>query len=630
MKALKRLSLIDGSAPQLDYGFTYRYGAANNDNSYITTGSNSVSTPHRLEEISNTNGDLYHYDYDAIGNIRQQVITNNSQNLKTDNYCWNENATLKGWSNGDQSANGMAAHYVYDHSGERVLKTIAYGGLATVNNSGNVVMAMESPTVYVNPYYIATPYQEAQLVSKHYYMGGQRVASSVTDLRPQPWSTPPSGEEYELPNQSTAADAVIMDFVETMNCVFNDQIQFGFGDMLSMPQLDEIAFVDCEEGTVVEEFEPFLTENLQCACEQGTYWVSQYEFSCNEVNVMYWYHPDYLGSVEAVTDADGEVYQFFHNTIWGDRPSGNNPVDCFREGARLPRGRQQQKAFLFNNFTSRYRFNGKERDWETGNYYYGARYYDPEISVWLGVDPLASTSANLTPYHFVSGNPLNRIDPDGRKDWRLGKEGEMTLTNENIFYARNSDGQVRQLSSEKDLLKGEVLVDKIIAEDDESSIYIESFSGFLSYRRPNKNGSIEKARWRSFGNVDDAEELYEFGANHTNVEWAFAESRGAQGKDPVAFVGNNDGGHSWLVDDFERIMIPEGMLFHVSHSHISHIEGASRPDMENAFKVGDGPIRTVYDVSSGYLGFDQFTLQSYLQNNRRFNEAYGHDRPKQK
>ena len=35
-----------------------------------------------------------------------------------------------------------------------------------------------------------------------------------------------------------------------------------------------------------------------------------------------------------------------------------------------------------------YKFNGKELDEETGLYYYGARYYDPRISVWLSVDQL--------------------------------------------------------------------------------------------------------------------------------------------------------------------------------------------------------------------------------------------------
>jgi len=49
---------------------------------------------------------------------------------------------------------------------------------------------------------------------------------------------------------------------------------------------------------------------------------------------------------------------------------------------------------------------------ETGNYYYGARYYDPKISVWLSVDPILKY--HESPYSFASNNPIRLIDPDGR------------------------------------------------------------------------------------------------------------------------------------------------------------------------------------------------------------------------
>jgi len=390
-------TLSDTKAPQLDYSFSYAFGSSNDNNNHITQPVTASSTNHRLEEITNTNGDLYEFNYDELGNISQQVITDvNGQNVKTDNYCWHENASLKGWSNGDQSANGMAAHYVYDHSGERILKTIALGGLATVNNRGEVIMVMESPTVYVNPYYIATPYQQTQMVSKHYYMGAQRVASAMSDLPVQTIAQPigeGGGEEYSQPNYSSASDAVIIDFEQTMNCVFNSSATFAFNTMLQMPALDEVAFLDCVEGAITDP-EVLAIEDPECACEQSTYWATYFGANCPEVNVMYWYHPDYLGSVEAVTDAKGEVYQFFHNTIWGE------PL-------------QQQKAFLYNSFSSRFRFNGKERDWETGNYYYGARYYDPKTSIWLSVDPWAAKYPHITPYNFVENNPIMLVDPTG-------------------------------------------------------------------------------------------------------------------------------------------------------------------------------------------------------------------------
>jgi RHS repeat-associated protein len=66
----------------------------------------------------------------------------------------------------------------------------------------------------------------------------------------------------------------------------------------------------------------------------------------------------------------------------------------------------------------RYRYNGKERDEETGLYYYGARYYAGWLGRFISVDPLAQESPDMNPYHYVRNNPVNRVDPDGMQDTR--------------------------------------------------------------------------------------------------------------------------------------------------------------------------------------------------------------------
>ena len=47
-------------------------------------------------------------------------------------------------------------------------------------------------------------------------------------------------------------------------------------------------------------------------------------------------------------------------------------------------------------------------------YYFGARYYDPAIGLWLSVDPLAHLYPSRSPYNYVYNNPINEVDPDGR------------------------------------------------------------------------------------------------------------------------------------------------------------------------------------------------------------------------
>jgi RHS repeat-associated protein len=57
-----------------------------------------------------------------------------------------------------------------------------------------------------------------------------------------------------------------------------------------------------------------------------------------------------------------------------------------------------------------YLFNGKELDKETGLYFYGARYYDPRISMFYGVDPLAEKYINQSPYAYAANNPIRFVD----------------------------------------------------------------------------------------------------------------------------------------------------------------------------------------------------------------------------
>jgi len=66
-----------------------------------------------------------------------------------------------------------------------------------------------------------------------------------------------------------------------------------------------------------------------------------------------------------------------------------------------------------NSWNTPYKFSGKELDDETGYNYFGARYYDPNISIWLSVDPLSDKHPDYTPYAYVYNNPVNLFDPFG-------------------------------------------------------------------------------------------------------------------------------------------------------------------------------------------------------------------------
>ena len=107
--------------------------------------------------------------------------------------------------------------------------------------------------------------------------------------------------------------------------------------------------------------------------------------------IIYWYHPDYVGNVDLVTDLNQEAYEFYLYNPWGES------LYHWESGS--------------SSWNSPYRFNSKEFDAETGMHYYGARYHHPKLSVWMSVDPLVSKT--LDSYAFTGNSPIILIDTDG-------------------------------------------------------------------------------------------------------------------------------------------------------------------------------------------------------------------------
>jgi RHS repeat-associated protein len=133
----------------------------------------------------------------------------------------------------------------------------------------------------------------------------------------------------------------------------------------------------------------------------------------------YFYHPDHLGSSSLITDGTGALTQHIQYVPFGE---------VFVEERT-------------NSWSTPYKFNGKELDEETGLYYYHARYYDPRLSVWLSVDPLAEKFPNISSYVYCSNNPVMRIDPDGKKDYTV-QGGDTYNVNDGINQEINVNQEI--------------------------------------------------------------------------------------------------------------------------------------------------------------------------------------------
>ena len=110
------------------------------------------------------------------------------------------------------------------------------------------------------------------------------------------------------------------------------------------------------------------------------------------VQNVYFFHGNHLGSASWITDDNGKPIQYIHYAPYGELIANKQTI----------------------GYDERFKFTGKERDWETGYDYFGARFYDYRKGFWNSVDPLADKYPNVTPYLYCNGNPIMLVDPDGR------------------------------------------------------------------------------------------------------------------------------------------------------------------------------------------------------------------------
>ena len=115
-----------------------------------------------------------------------------------------------------------------------------------------------------------------------------------------------------------------------------------------------------------------------------------------------------------------------------------------------------------------YTFSGKEKDVETGYGYFGARYYDSGLSIWLSVDPMSDKYPSMSPYNYCANNPVILVDPDGRDCYEIfiNEKGKAQINVErnndenNTYTFINANGDRIDLGTYEKNSKGMVKLDK--------------------------------------------------------------------------------------------------------------------------------------------------------------------------
>lgn len=107
-----------------------------------------------------------------------------------------------------------------------------------------------------------------------------------------------------------------------------------------------------------------------------------------------YFHNDISGSPLAATDVAGGLLWKENYKPYGDKLNRSAPSSSNKIG-----------------------YHGKAHDDATGLSYMGARYYDPVLGRFMGIDPVDFQTDNLhsfNRYTYANNNPYKYVDPDGR------------------------------------------------------------------------------------------------------------------------------------------------------------------------------------------------------------------------
>lgn len=363
------------------YDLTYTYGSEEGKKFQLES---VKDVNYRTEETPEgqqiENGHVY--SYDKNGNL----VYVNTNRVMTDGHrdnsvgerklIWDEENRLLAVDD-----NGFVSNYWYDADGERTVKTSGESDQVYVNgvfSGGSTNTAKFS--LYVSPYLVAN---QGGRYTKHIYAGSQRIVSKVGDFAS--YGSDPRRIEYAGAN----TDGLSVDYkakYAAQQQVIKDNYKF-FDVPYNGTDNDNYADGEgfcCNDGS--------MEAAVAQARKAQTRSVSRsFKDPDNYENLQFFYHPDHLGSSSFITNLDGEVAQHIEYVPFGE---------VFIEERN-------------NVWNTPYLFNAKEFDEETGMYYYGARYYEPRLSLWISPDPLGEIFSNSTSYRYGKNNPLRFIDPTG-------------------------------------------------------------------------------------------------------------------------------------------------------------------------------------------------------------------------
>jgi len=179
-------------------------------------------------------------------------------------------------------------------------------------------------------------------------------------------------------------------------------------DLYDMAQDNEEIYIEGTEYIGNVEYSHFESYYMGGFYDQGIDFQRLYnsEGYCDNNLKLNYYRRDHLGN-------NREVWRAPYTTSQGATVAATT----IQRTQYYPSGLPWASNSGDNPGTQNKKYNGKEFVEMHGydEYDYHARGYYPAIGRFMSVDPLAEKYYSISPYAYCGGNPVNFIDPDGRK-----------------------------------------------------------------------------------------------------------------------------------------------------------------------------------------------------------------------
>ena len=330
---------------------------------------NPHNAPHaarRIYDPSTTN--LRQMLWDANGNIAQiseylYDAKNEIVNLQDfRNHYWDEDDRLNLVLD-----NSHFSYYLYSNDGQRVAKLT--GSAFTLGTGFATNALLDNYTLYPSEYLTIT----TQGYTKYYYANGTRIASKLGSGGFEKMTRLCTLDQNLTANANTLFNSVVANIGTAMpDYHISDPCPDYYPDIAGFRvQLQPL------------NFEP----NFGITAQQNVLQAFRQNYANEET---YYFHGNHLGSANWVTLQNASPTQFL---------------------LHLPYGEEFVKQ-LNSTYDERFTFTGKEKDIETGYYYFGARFDNVDLG-FMSVDPQFDNLPSITPYNYCLWNPVILHDPDG-------------------------------------------------------------------------------------------------------------------------------------------------------------------------------------------------------------------------